>query len=101
MPTQFHLPAPTTSVDAIVSAVGAALTPRTKLVMVGQVVLTGQIMPVRPIADVVHARGAHLLVDGVLGLGHIPTDVTAMDCDFYAAGFHKWGCGPRATAVFL
>src|SRR6185295_9407491 len=58
------------------------------------------IMPVRPIADWVHARGAHLLVDGVLGLGHIPTNVTVMDCDFYAAGFHKWGCGPRATAVF-
>jgi isopenicillin-N epimerase len=100
VPKQFHLPAPTTSVDAIVSAIGAAITPRTKLVMFGQVVLTGQIMPVRPIADLVHLRGAHLLVDGVLGLGHIPTDVTAMDCDFYAAGFHKWGCGPRATAVF-
>jgi len=25
----------------------------------------------------------------VLGIGHIPTDVSAMDCDFYAAGFHK------------
>jgi selenocysteine lyase/cysteine desulfurase len=23
-----------------------------------------------------------------------------MDCDFYSAGFHKWGCGPMATAVF-
>jgi selenocysteine lyase/cysteine desulfurase len=23
-----------------------------------------------------------------------------MDCDFYAAGFHKFACGPRATAVF-
>jgi Aminotransferase class-V len=56
--------------------------------------------PVRPIADLVHSKGAKLLVDGVLGLGHVPTDLKAMDCDFYAAGFHKFACGPRATAVF-
>jgi cysteine desulfurase/selenocysteine lyase len=68
--------------------------------MIGQVVLIGQINPIRAIADLVHSKGAKLLVDGVLGLGHIPTDIQAMDCDFYAAGFHKFACGPRATAVF-
>jgi isopenicillin-N epimerase len=97
---RFHYPAPAPSVDAIVEAIDRALTPRTRLVMIGQVVLTGQINPVRAIADVVHAKGAKLLVDGVLAVGHVATDVTVMDCDFYAAGFHKWGCGPRATAVF-
>ena len=76
------------------------LTNRTRLVMIGHIVLTGQINPVREIAELVHARGAELLVDGVLAIGHIETDVHAMGCDFYAAGFHKWGCGPRATAVF-
>jgi isopenicillin-N epimerase len=95
MPRRFHLPAPTPSVDAIVDALDTALTPRTRLVMVGQTVLTGQIMPIRAIADRVHARGEHLLVDGVLGIGQMPTDVRAMDSDFYAAGFHKLCCGPR------
>jgi selenocysteine lyase/cysteine desulfurase len=97
---QFHYPAPAPSLDAIADAVEHALTARTKLVMIGHVVLTGQITPVRAIADRVHARGAKLLVDGVLAVGHVPTDVRAMDCDFYAAGFHKFACGPRATAVF-
>lgn len=97
---RFHYPAPAPSLDAIVEAIDRAMTPRTRLVMIGHVVLTGQINPVRAIADRVHARGAKLLVDGVLAVGHIATDVTALDCDFYAAGFHKWGCGPRATAVF-
>lgn len=97
---RFHYPAPARSLNEIVGAVDRALTPRTRLVMIGHVVLTGQINPVRAIADRVHARGAKLLVDGVLGLGHVPADAQAMDCDFYAAGFHKWGCGPRATAVF-
>lgn len=97
---RFHYPAPAPSFEAIVEAVDRAMTPRTRLVMIGQVVLTGQINPVRAIADRVHARGAKLLVDGVLAVGHVATDVGVMDCDFYAAGFHKWGCGPRATAVF-
>jgi cysteine desulfurase/selenocysteine lyase len=68
--------------------------------MIGHVVLLGQINPVPTIANLVHSKGAKLLVDGVLGLGHIPADVKAIDCDFYAAGFHKFACGPRATAVF-
>lgn len=97
---QFHYPAPVTSQQSIVDAIDRVLTPRTRLVMIGQVVLLGQINPVRAIADLAHRRGAKLLVDGVLGLGHIPTDVKQMDCDFYAAGFHKFACGPRATAVF-
>ena len=97
---RFHYPAPAPSHEAILGVIERALTPRTRLVMIGQVVLTGQVNEVRAIADLVHARGARLLVDGVLGVGHVETDVRAMDCDFYAAGFHKWGCGPRATAVF-
>jgi kynureninase len=97
---QFHYLAPVTSTESIVEAIDRAFTPRTRLVMIGHVVLLGQINPVRAIADLVHGKGAKLLVDGVLGLRHIPADVRAMDCDFYAAGFHKFACGPRATAVF-
>jgi selenocysteine lyase/cysteine desulfurase len=97
---QFHYPAPVRSKESIMEAIERALTPRTRLVLIGHIVLLGQINPVRAIANLVHNKGAKLLVDGVLGLGHIPTDVQAMDCDFYAAGFHKFACGPRATAVF-
>jgi cysteine desulfurase / selenocysteine lyase len=97
---RFHYPAPVTTPQAIVETIERSMTARTKLVLLGQVVLFGQINPVRAIADAVHARGAKLIVDGVLGIGQVPTDVKAMDCDFYAAGFHKFACGPRATAVF-
>jgi cysteine desulfurase / selenocysteine lyase len=88
------------SSHSILDAIEQAMTPRTRLVMVGHIVLFGQINPARAIADLVHRRGAKLLVDGVLAIGHIPTDVKAMNCDFYAAGFHKFACGPRATAAF-
>jgi len=98
---QFHYPAPVTSMHSIVDAVARAMTPSTRLVMIGHIVLFGLINRVRDIADAVHARNAKLLVDGVLGIRHIPRDVSAMDCDFYAAGFHKFACGPGATAAFL
>ena len=97
---RFHYPVPADSHEQILKAIDRELTNRTRLVMIGHIVLTGQINPVREIAELVHARGVKLLVDGVLAIGHIETDVHAMGCDFYAAGFHKWGCGPRATAVF-
>ncbi len=97
---RFHYPAPVSSYEEILEAIDRAMSPRTRLVMIGHVVLTGQINPVRRIADLVHDRGGLLLVDGVLGVGQVETNVEAMDCDFYAAGFHKWGSGPRATAVF-
>jgi selenocysteine lyase/cysteine desulfurase len=39
-------------------------------------------------------------VDGALSFGHIPINLKALDCDFYAASFHKWGGGPAATGFF-
>lgn len=37
---------------------------------------------------------APVLLDGAQGLGAVPTDVTALGCDFYAASGQKWLCGP-------
>ena len=40
-----------------------------------------------------HDRGALLLVDAYHGTGHVPTDVVAMDADFYTSGSLKWLLG--------
>lgn len=36
-----------------------------------------------------HASGALVLVDGAQGAPHLPVDVRALDCDFYAFSGHK------------
>jgi selenocysteine lyase/cysteine desulfurase len=77
------------------------MTGRTSLVMICQVPLHGQLNPVRAIADLVHARGARLLVDGALAVGHVAVDVKGMDCDYYAANLHKWGCGPSGSGILF
>jgi isopenicillin-N epimerase len=84
----------------LAKAIESAITPRTKLIFVCHVYMSGQIFPVRRLCDVAHQRGIKVLVDGALAFGHINVDVRALDCDFYAASLHKWGGGPPATGFF-
>ena len=61
-----------------------------KLVAFTQVSNTlGTINPVREMVDMAHAAGALVLVDGAQAVPHIPVDVQALDCDFYAFSGHK------------
>ena len=49
----------------------------------------GLINPVREIAQICHAHGVPVLVDGAQGIVHEPVDVQALDCDFYVFSGHK------------
>jgi cysteine desulfurase/selenocysteine lyase len=63
---------------------------RTKLVSVSQVSnALGTINPLRDMIDLAHAQGAPVLVDGAQGVAHMPVDVQALGCDFYAFSGHK------------
>jgi cysteine desulfurase/selenocysteine lyase len=64
--------------------------PRTKLVAVVHVSnALGTVNPVREIAEIAHAAGARLLVDGAQAVARMPVDVGALGCDFYAFSGHK------------
>lgn len=68
----------------------ALLTPRTRLVAVTHVSnIFGAINPVREIADLVHAHGAQICVDGVAYAPHRAVDVQALDADFYGFSVYK------------
>ena len=49
----------------------------------------GTINPLRMLADAAHAHGALLLVDGAQHAPHMPVDVAALGCDFFAVTGHK------------
>lgn len=71
-------------------AYAALLGPRTRLVAVTQLSnALGSITPVKRIIELAHAAGALVLVDGAQAISHIPVDVQALDCDFYAFSGHK------------
>jgi cysteine desulfurase / selenocysteine lyase len=81
------------------SDIGDLITPRTKLVALAhQSNVLGTINPVRAIADVAHAAGALVLVDGAQAVPHMPVDVAASGADFYGFTGHKM-CGPTGIGV--
>jgi cysteine desulfurase/selenocysteine lyase len=72
---------------------------RTRLVAVSQLSnVVGTIAPVAEIAALAHAAGAIVVVDGAQAIAHLPVDVAALDCDFYAFSGHKL-FAPTGTGV--
>jgi len=75
------------------------LGPRTRLVGVGHVSnALGTINPVREMIAAAHERGIPVLVDGAQAAPHMPLDMQALDCDFYAFSGHKM-FGPTGIGV--
>ncbi|HEV7820248.1 MAG TPA: cysteine desulfurase, partial [Burkholderiales bacterium] len=58
----------------------------------------GTINPIKHMIDFAHARGVPVLVDGAQAAPHVPVDVQALDCDFYAFSAHKL-CGPTGIGI--
>ena len=66
------------------------LSERTAVVALGHVSnALGTVNPVTEIARAAHDAGALVLVDGAQAPAHLPVDVQALDCDFYAFSAHK------------
>ena len=86
--------------DEVVSVYAKAITPRTRLLMVSHMInITGHILPVRKIADMAHARGVDVLVDGAHAFAHFDYGIPDTGADYYAASLHKWlGC-PLGTGI--
>ena len=49
----------------------------------------GTINPIENIIDLAHSHDAEVLVDGAQAAAHLPIDVQALGCDFYAFSGHK------------
>ncbi|MCX2743639.1 aminotransferase class V-fold PLP-dependent enzyme [Mangrovivirga sp. M17] len=98
----------TITVDEVTTNIANAITDKTRVIMVTHVhSCTGVKLPIRAIADVVEEANAsrspekriYFAVDGVHGFGNQDEDISAMGCDFFSAGTHKWIFGPRGTGV--
>jgi cysteine desulfurase / selenocysteine lyase len=77
------------------------LGPRTRLVAVAQVSnALGTVTPVKDMIDAAHRHGARVLVDGAQSVSHMPTDVQALNCDFYVLSGHKMFGPTGIGAVF-
>jgi L-cysteine/cystine lyase len=84
--------------DAVLEALEAALSPRTRLVVLSHLLWnTGLVMPIAAVAARLgqHPRQPWLLVDGAQSVGSLPVESAARSADIYAFTGHKWCCGPE------
>ncbi|NVK63180.1 MAG: cysteine desulfurase [Flavobacteriales bacterium] len=75
------------------------LSNKTKLVSVTHISNTlGTINPIEEIIKKTHAAGGYVMIDGAQSVQHIPVDVQALDCDFFAFSGHKV-FGPTGVGI--
>ena len=96
------LPLHPASDEEIVSLYEGAISPKTRLLMVCHMVnITGQILPIRKICDMAHRHGVQVMVDGAHCVGHIPVDISSLDCDYYGSSLHKWLATPLGAGLLF
>ena len=84
--------------QAVIDAIG----PRTRLVAITQMSnVTGTVVDVAAICQAARAKGVPVLVDGSQSAVHMPVDVQAMGCDFFAITGHKLYGPSGSGAIYI
>ncbi len=93
---------PVAGPDAVLEAVQAAITDRTRLALISHVTSpTGLVLPVERIVEELEHRGIPVLIDGAHAPGMLDLDLGTLadrGLRYYAANLHKWVCAPKGAA---
>jgi isopenicillin-N epimerase len=97
---QVALPIPVEDAGEVVRIFEAAITPRTKLILMSHMsFVNGQVLPVRDVVRMARRHGVPVIVDGAHAFAHFPFSRDNLECDFYAASLHKWLAAPHGTGL--
>lgn len=89
------LPLPFRTAAVTADAIFAAVTDRTRLIVVSHVAFaTPVILPVGEICRRARDAGIAVAIDGPHAVAQVPLNIEELDPDFYTASCHKWLCGP-------
>ena len=79
-----------------------AIGPKTKLVAITHMSnVLGTVVDIKAITAGAHAKGVPVLVDGSQAAVHMPVDVQALGCDFYAITGHKLYGPSGSGAIYV
>ena len=86
--------------NELVELYESAITDKTRLLMISHMInITGQVLPVRKIVDMAHARGVEVMVDGAHAYSHVPFQMSDLGCDYYGTSLHKWLSAPLGSGM--
>lgn len=93
------IPTPVTTADDFVERVWSAVTPRTRVLFLDHLTsATALIFPVAELCRRARVAGIVSIVDGAHVPGHIPLDLSQLECDVYTGALHKWLCAPKGCS---
>jgi isopenicillin-N epimerase len=89
------LPRPLGEAGEVVEQLFSRATSRTRLVVFSHITSpTAVILPALAICQEARRRGIPVCIDGPHAPLQTALDLSALDCDYYAASCHKWLCAP-------
>ncbi|MBX3239794.1 MAG: aminotransferase class V-fold PLP-dependent enzyme [Chitinophagaceae bacterium] len=95
-----NLDLPSENEDYLVNKYVSAFTPKTKVVHITHIInWTGQIIPVRRIAQEAHKRGIEVVVDGAHSFAHFEFTIPELEADYFASSLHKWLYAPIGSGM--
>lgn len=92
------IPVPIATASEIVDAIFAAVTPRTKLIIVSHVTSpTAIVFPVEEVCRRANALKIPVCIDGPHAIAMRPLSLKKLGCAFYCASLHKWLSAPLGS----
>lgn len=95
-----EIPQPCEDDKQLVELYKKAITPKTKIVHITHLInWTGNIVPVKAIADMAHSNGCEVIVDAAHSFGHIDFKIEDTGADYFATSLHKWMNAPFGSGL--
>ncbi|MGI9146623.1 MAG: aminotransferase class V-fold PLP-dependent enzyme [Chloroflexota bacterium] len=92
------LPVPLSDPEAVVEAVWAGVTPKTRVLFMSHITSpTAAILPIEPLVARAKAAGIWTVIDGAHALGQIELNLKELGADFYGGNCHKWLSAPKGS----
>ena len=86
--------------EQIVKVYADAITPKTKIIHVTHMInWVGQVMPVRKICDMAHAKGIEVVCDGAHSFGLMDFKISDLGCDYFGTSLHKFLSAPIGSGM--
>ncbi|HEV2302689.1 MAG TPA: aminotransferase class V-fold PLP-dependent enzyme [Stellaceae bacterium] len=94
------VPVPYRDPEPLLSALAAALGPKTRLAALDHITSAGGVvLPIAEMAAICRGKGVPVAVDGAHAPGQIALDVPALGVQWYVGNLHKWAFAAKGTGV--